>query len=87
MSTLVLSGSVEFRNNYGACFLSYGGTIVLVNSILAAVDVRFVLSNNVASAGGAIALVGVSVAYDEFANNTLHISDHFLKSKEMLKVK
>lgn len=55
-------------------FLSYGGAIVLVNSILAVVDIHFVFSNNVASTGGAIALMGVSVTYDEFENNTLHVS-------------
>ena len=75
MSTLVLSGSAKFRNNYLTCLQSCGGAITLVNSILAAVDIQFIFSNNMASMGGAIALIGVEVTYDDkFVNNTLHIS-------------
>ncbi len=74
MSTIALSGSVQFRTNYAKCLSSHGGAIALVNSILAAVDTNFVLSKNTASTGGAIALMGDSINYNQFANNTLHVS-------------
>ena len=74
MSTLVLSGSVKFHNNYATCVISQGGAIALINSILVAVDIQFIFSNNMASTGGAIAIVGDGVNYNEFVNNTLHIS-------------
>ena len=74
MSTIVLTGSVEFRGNYAKSLLSHGGAVSLVNSKLVAVSIRFLFLNNTASTGGAIALVGTEVNYNEFVNNTLHIS-------------
>ena len=76
MSTLVaLSGSIEFRSNHAKCISSHGGAIALVNSILRAVDIHFEFSKNTASStGGAISLLGESVNYNQFTNNTLHIS-------------
>lgn len=75
MSTLELSGSVKFRSNHAKCISSHGGAIALVNSILIAVDIHFEFSKNTASStGGAISLLGESVNYNQFTNNTLHIS-------------
>ena len=74
MSTLTLSGSIKFHANYVKCFSCHGGAIALVNSILTAADIHFAFSNNMASTGGAIALMGESLNYYQFVNNTLHIS-------------
>ena len=73
MSTLVFSGAIEFHGNYVDCLISHGGALSLVNSELIAVEINFTFTYNVALTGGAIALIGVEINYNEYTNNTVHI--------------